>query len=106
MPRLVFVSHTQHIHVVAASFGSAVLMPGLMGGTCLLYLVVAAQPHEKNHCLDVVEAVHPFSPLAALSPDVYKGIPVFSFHDVMNEQADAMARICQRGADMVGFTCQ
>lgn len=40
------------------------------------YLVVAAESHEENNCLDIVEAVHPFSPLAALSPDVYQGVPV------------------------------
>ena len=36
-----------------------------------IYLVVAAQPHEENNRLDIVEAVHPFSSLAPLSPDVY-----------------------------------
>lgn len=40
------------------------------------YLVVTAEPHEENNCFDIVEAVHPFSTLAALPPDVYQGVPV------------------------------
>lgn len=63
-------------------------MPGLQG-IFAPYLVVAAEPHEENKCLDIIEAVHPFSPLAALPPDVYQGVPVFqeekrrgSWHDV------------------------
>ena len=54
------------------------------------HLVVAAQPHEENYRLHVVETVHPFSSFAALSPDVYQGIPVF---EEMDKQADAVARI-------------
>lgn len=60
---------------------SVAAMPGVSTVRVLrihIYLVVAAQPHEENNRLDVVEAVHPFSPLAPLSPDVYQGIPIYS----------------------------